>query len=268
MYAQLNHGIPTSSQAIEPALDDASRTHYDAFGWCVVPGFFPVHEVEQLRHWTDQLMALPEMPGRHMLYRERSVFNSADQLVQRIENFCPFHGDFDRVIRGGRLAAAVAYLMGESALLFKEKINFKMPGGAGFEAHQDQQAGWSTYAPIFVTAMVSLDDATLENGCLAFTGLPRRTALIGREWAPLGEMELPARLLEPLPTRAGDVIFFDSFAPHASKANLTDEQRRVLYLTFNPASAGDHRSRYFADKRASFPPDVERVPGAVYKFRV
>jgi 2-aminoethylphosphonate dioxygenase len=60
------------------------------------------------------------------------------------EDLCPHHKGFDRLIRGGRLQRCVERLLGEPAALFKEKINFKMPGGAGFEAHQDQQAGWST----------------------------------------------------------------------------------------------------------------------------
>src|SRR3990172_5487564 len=32
---------------------------------------------------------------------------------------------------------------------------------------------------------------------------------------------------------------------------------RVLYVTYNRRSAGDHRERYYADKRKSFPPDIE-----------
>ncbi len=56
--------------------------------------------------------------------------------------------------------------MGGPVVLFKDKINFKMPGGPGFKAHQDQQAGWTRYAPLFVTALVTIDPATLENGCL------------------------------------------------------------------------------------------------------
>jgi ectoine hydroxylase-related dioxygenase (phytanoyl-CoA dioxygenase family) len=74
--------------------------------------------------------------------------------------------------------------------------------------------------------------------------------------------------LIPLPTEPGDVVFFDSYVPHASKPNLTDRARRALYLTYNRASDGDHRARYFADKRAAFPPDVERKAGVNYKFRV
>jgi hypothetical protein len=64
------------------------------------------------------------------------------------------------------------------------------------------------------------------------------------------------------------VIFSDSFAPHASKPNFTDEPRRILYLTYNLASDGDHRARYYADKFASFPPDIERDGSRDYVFRV
>jgi hypothetical protein len=74
--------------------------------------------------------------------------------------------------------------------------------------------------------------------------------------------------LVPVPTEPGDVIFFDSFVPHASKPNPSQACRRVLYLTYNRLADGDHRHRYFDDKRQSFPPDIERVPGRTYKFRV
>jgi len=72
----------------------------------------------------------------------------------------------------------------------------------------------------------------------------------------------------PVPTRAGDAVFFDSYTPHASGPNLTAERRRVLYVTYNRRSAGDHRERYYADKRKSFPPDIERDPTRTYTFRV
>jgi hypothetical protein len=30
------------------------------------------------------------------------------------------------------------------------------PGASGFKTHQDQQAGWSAYAPLFLTVMVTI----------------------------------------------------------------------------------------------------------------
>ena len=74
--------------------------------------------------------------------------------------------------------------------------------------------------------------------------------------------------LHPIPTEPGDAVFFDSFVPHASKPNFTAKPRRILYLTYNLLSDGDHRARYYADKHASFPPDIERDSGTDYVFRV
>ena len=250
------------------ALDPAALDAYAARGWVAVPGFFPAAKTAEILRFTAEVCALPEEPGGAMLYREPSLLDPSVRLIQRIENFCPHHAGFDALVRHGRLIRAVEQLLGGPAVLFKEKINFKMPGGAGFEAHQDQQAGWSSYAPLFVTALVSIDPATLANGCLEMAVTPRRNALIGREWAPLTADDMTGFDLAPVPTAPGDVLFFDSYAPHASKPNLTGQERRILYLTYNLAADGDHRARYYADKRAAFPPDVERLPGAEYRFRV
>jgi hypothetical protein len=257
-----------SGAALAAELDVAARDSYARLGWASAPAFFSADEMAEIACWTDAIGALPEVSGAQMVYREASLLTPSAKVIQRIEDFCPHHEGFDRLIRGGRLQRAVEELLGGDAVLFKEKINFKMPGGAGFEAHQDQQAGWSAYAPLFVTALVSIDPATVENGCLEMATAPRQSGLIGREWAPLTAGDMAGFALAPVPTRPGDVLFFDSYAPHASKPNLTGDPRRILYLTYNRAADGDHRARYYADKRASFPPDVDRVPGREYRFRV
>jgi hypothetical protein len=241
---------------------------YREKGWLLARGFVGPLEVEALSCWTEELAGRPEEPGKHMVYREPSLRDPGMRVIQRIENFCPYHAGFDAFVSNGRLRASVDQLLGATACLFKDKINFKMPGGAGFEPHQDQQAGWSRYAPMFVTAMVTVDRATHENGCLEMGDGARPAGLIGAEWRPLDAAEMKEFRLVPVPTEPGDVLFFDSYAPHASKANMTDQPRRILYLTYNAAAGGDHRARYFAEKRASFPPDIERRPGIEYKFRV
>lgn len=249
-------------------LESAALETYATRGWAIVPGFLSAAETAELTAFTEEVCRLPEVPAKQMIYREPSLLDPQVRVVQRIENFCPHHIGMDKLIRLGRLQSAVEQLLGGPAVLFKEKINFKMSGGAGFEPHQDQQAGWSRYAPMFVTALVSIDPATPENGCLEMANSPRPPRLIGREWAPLSAAEMAGFDLQPVPSCPGDVVFFDSYAPHASGANLTRAQRRVLYATYNRASAGDHRLAYYADKRASFPPDIERLPGVEYRFRV
>jgi 2-aminoethylphosphonate dioxygenase len=249
-------------------VGSAEFASYASQGWTLIPGFFSAAEAEQLVCFVDEVGELPEIAGAQMIYREPSLLDSKARIVQRIEDFCPYHMGLDQLIRGGRLQWAVEKLLGAPAVLFKDKINFKMPGGAGFEPHQDQQAGWSSYAPLFVTALVSIDATSVENGCLEISSSPRQSRLIGREWEPLTAQELAGVELQPIPTRRGDVVFFDSYVPHASRPNLTRDSRRVLYVTYNRASDGDHRVSYYADKRASFPPDIERLPGVEYRFRV
>jgi ectoine hydroxylase-related dioxygenase (phytanoyl-CoA dioxygenase family) len=237
-------------------------------GYLVLRGVFDAATMAEVARWTDGLATAPEEAGRHWVYREASKRDPATRIVQRIENFCPFHAGYDRFVRAGRLVEMVSAVLGERAVLFKEKINFKLAGGSGFKAHQDQQAGWSRYAPLFVTALVSIDAATRANGCLEIAGRWQRQGMIGEEWKPLSDAEVTGLDLKPVETAPGDVILFDSFVPHASADNLTDRPRRVLYLTYNRASDGDHRAAYYRDKHASFPPDIDRVPGKEYVFRV
>ncbi len=246
---------PTAAEQAQMARD----------GYLVVPGFFDAQQTADLLRWTEALEQAPERAGQHWVYHEDSLTEPGRRVIQRIENFCPYHPGFDDLVRHGEMSRWTGALMGGPVVLFKDKINFKMPGGPGFKAHQDQQAGWTRYAPIFVTALVTIDAATLENGCLEMVPGRHREGLIGEEWNPLDETGLA---LLAVPTAPGDVIFFDSFAPHASKPNFTDKPRRILYLTYNLASEGDHRAQYYADKHANFPPDVERDGSTNYVFRV
>ncbi len=256
---------PPSSWPASRLPDAAEIEAMRQTGTLVVPGFFDPDETKALIGWTDDIAGAPETVGGQMVYYEDSLLAPGRRVVQRIEDFCSHHPSMDDAARHGALSRWLARLMGGETVLFKDKINFKYPGGDGFKAHQDQAAGWTRYAPLFVTALVTIDAATIANGCLELATAPRSRQLLGAEWAPLDEEALG---LVAVPTQPGDVIFFDSFVAHASRPNLTDAARRVLYLTYNLAVDGDHRARYFAEKRAAFPPDIERAPGDVYVFRV
>ena len=41
-----------------------------------------------------------------------------------------------------------------------------------------------------------------------------------------------------------------------------------LILTYNKKSEGNHRKKHFKDKRANFPPNIERVNGKKYVFHI
>ncbi len=237
-------------------------------GFAIVPALFDAGEIERISRSIDKLEASPEIPGRAWMYFERSVTDPTRRLLNRIENFEPFDSELSALLNGERIVGAVSALLGERALLFKDKINFKMAGGGGFEPHQDAQAGWNSYASLFVSVAVAIDGTTAENGCLELAHWQHRRELIGELWSPLGGAALSSLEFVPYPMQPGDSAFFDSYLPHRSGPNNTKDRRRVVYATYNRASEGDQRARYYADKHASYPPDCEREAGKDYAYRV
>ena len=69
-------------------------------------------------------------------------------------------------VNAGSLPQFATTLLGEEAILFKEKINYKQPGGAGFVAHQDAAA--YKFIKHHIACLLAVGDMTRENGCLEF----------------------------------------------------------------------------------------------------
>jgi ectoine hydroxylase-related dioxygenase (phytanoyl-CoA dioxygenase family) len=251
--------------------DFLDREQIDAFrrdGYLVVRAWYDRDRMAELSAAIDELAARVPERGKQMVYNEDSLRTSGERVLSRIEKFCEHHDTLARLAHEPRLTGALGQLLGDEAVLFKDKINFKLPGGAGFTPHQDIQPGWDDYAPYFISVLVTVDRSTAANGCLELAAGHHTRGMIGERWKPLEGPGLAGMVFEKYPMEPGDVAFFDCFAPHRSGPNLTDEPRRNLYLTYNRASDGDHRERYFADKRRNYPPDNEREPGKEYVFRV
>ena len=248
-----------------PRLNDAQLSHFDQNGFVVTRSSFNEAETSLIQKWTSELSALPEESGKHWIYKEPSLFDENANIINRIENIRPFHEGFASLAQ--ILKSSVGQLFGEEAILFKDKINYKMPGGDGFKPHQDAQAGWEQYANYFITVMVCIDSASLENGCLQIARRPD-AQLVGSEWEPLTETQTATMQFNPIPTEPGDIIYFDSYVPHFSEPNLTNECRRLYFATYNPFAEGDNLNKYFEDKRKSYPPDIDREVGESYVYRV
>lgn len=246
--------------------DDIARYRTD--GFVFVRGMYSAASIRAIADSIRALAAAEPRRGEQMVYYEDSLLNPGKRVLSRIERFVGYHEGLTRLVLGEDMTGRAGELLGEEAVLFKEKINFKEPGGSGFTPHQDVQAGWKTYAHTFVSVLITIDESTEENGCIEIASGHHTKGLIGKEWAPLEGPELRNVDFVKYPTSPGDVVFFDGYTPHQSKANVSDTPRCNIYLTLNPASQGDHRETYFADKRKNYPPDNEREAGKEYVFRV
>jgi 2-aminoethylphosphonate dioxygenase len=141
-------------------------------------------------------------------------------------------------------------------LLFKDKINYKLPKGNGFQAHLDAPAYDHIGRIEHVTANVAIDAATLANGCLEVVPGSHRMEIdfahggrITDEWEASHEWTT-------VPLDVGDILIFGSHLAHRSGPNNTNDRRASLYATFYGRSEGDDlREKYYAHRRVAFPPD-------------
>ncbi len=244
-------------------LSDSQLAFWRTHGYLKIGDDLDAGAVAALSSWVEDLRARPETAGKWMKYFERTA--QGERQLCRVENFIQYHAGFEGLIAGPRTLSMVSALFGEPAALFKEKINYKLAGGAGFAPHQDAPAFTSFGQSLHITLMISVDATTPANGCLEVAPHPG-----GRTTLPLAadltiDPNVTAALSwTPIATRPGDVLFFDSYLPHRSGPNRTDNPRRALYLTYNKAAEGNVRDSYYRKKRAVFPPDVEREPGRDY----
>src|SRR5438552_4942968 len=108
-------------------LDPAIGTQWSRHGWLWLRGFLADDDVRALVRWTDEVAAWPEIPGRWMRYYERAESASGGKMLARIENFVPYHDGLAGLFSSPRFLELLAELCGEPVVLFKDKINFKLP---------------------------------------------------------------------------------------------------------------------------------------------
>jgi len=277
-YKPLEHFIPmmeahlaaqsavTPLGALSQPFTNAQLGEWSTRQVLALPGVMAGAGLAELERWTADLANRAETPGRWMKYFERTADN--DRQLCRVEDFVSYHAGMDAFLRGPAMLDRVSELMGERAMLFKEKINFKLPGGSGFAAHQDAPAFDAFGQRYHITVLITVDASDRTNGGLEFaepTGVDR--ILNQADDGTIAEAVEGAMRWTPLDLPAGSVVMFDSYIAHRSPPNLSTRSRRSLYVTYSRASEGDWRDRYYADKRATFPPEIERQPGIDYLKR-
>jgi hypothetical protein len=272
--AHLRHpGTPNRAACPKPKLlTPAQLESFDRDGFLLIRAkdVWTDAEMKLLLSATNLMDDWPDRAGHYMKYYEKNR-NAPEgpKILSRIENFTQYNPGLDFLLQGDKLPALCTDLFGEPSIMYKEKVNYKMPGSDGFAPHQDVAAGWWLYKQsIHVSCLVSIDPATVQNGCLEVAAGEHKAGMMSAEWKEIPKDTVDRLKWEFVPTEPGDVLFFDSYVPHKSEPNTTDKPRRVLYATYAKASEGDWRERYYADKRAAFPPEAERAPGTNYEYKI
>lgn len=260
------------SQVITKTLTEDQLKFWRENSYLHIPGLFK-NRANEMSGWIDEISSWGPNMEKWMCYYE---MDNPDQL-SRVENFIPYHNGMKEIFTGEAIISLISELMEEQAVLYKERINFKSPGGGPHAAHQDgvayEQGANVSFDPNikpYLSILVSVDEATEENGCLQVVpDWPVNNLDILPMEAPFPdkpsymkikqsvEDELPWK---KLPTQPGDALIFTERLPHRSEPNHSNKTRRIIYGVYNPLSDGDKREKYYADKRKN-PNDARYMVG-------
>lgn len=271
-----------SQRRISPEQKNAFHSN----GYVEFPGFFSADLVSILRSISDEMSCeasyileasraagqeLSEYANcrRHKLIvvpeaSDPSKLCKYEFMIGSNPRFKEFVADY--------LQPTVSALVGEPTLPFKDKTNEKPPGGGAFRPHQDFTA-YQFFKPRFhVNALLSIDTATVANGCVQFAtnfaeivnARPEFVmksmngrALLHHNDGGSYHGDIDAQIVEhfswePLETSPADLVLFDSFVPHFSHVNRTTSPRRAVFVTFNLASEGSWYDHYYTEKRVNY----------------
>ncbi|HUD01258.1 MAG TPA: phytanoyl-CoA dioxygenase family protein [Rhabdochlamydiaceae bacterium] len=252
------------------------KVFFQKHGYLWIKNFFSQEQVtflqdqaEEIHRGAQNLLLLTQNGGPSLKYLQQNIPGALIVVPElqnpsqacRAEDLLSCFPDLYEFITGS-VTSYIGHLFEEPYVIFKDKINFKWPGGGAFTPHQDFPA-YEIFGPRqHVTAMVSIDYATLENGCLQ----------VAKNWQETFVGDLEAGLVIPyieggqshgtiqpqycekiswlaLETSPRDLVLISSFIPHYSEPNKSQNPRRALFLTHNRLEEGEFRKTYYRTKR-------------------
>jgi ectoine hydroxylase-related dioxygenase (phytanoyl-CoA dioxygenase family) len=216
---------------------------YNQNGW-LITDLFDRSLIGEIKTWINEVQSWDDNGA--WLNHYEATDNGAQKC--RTEYFTPFHPQLRAMLCDGTMLEVASALLGEQAVLYKEKINYKLAGGAGWDAHQDAPA--YPFLDLHISCMVAIDDANEENGCLEIVS-KHHHELIPTDSRGCIPRAVEAKLdWQAVPLLAGQTMWFHSRTPHRSGDNKSSRNRRAMYPTYNAASEGDLREKYYETKRA------------------
>lgn len=233
------------------------KSEFEDQGFLWVKNFFSDEDVAYIQRMAHQMHEDATQERSDLI----TVPEASDpRKLCRIEDMLGCYPDLNAFIEE-KLTQFIEETMEEPYNTFKDKLNFKWPHGGAFVAHQDFPA----FAPFppksHVNAMICIDPATLENGCLHIAKNWRKTFdecasdhILPYVEEGMNHGSIEPRLVKkidwlPLETSPHDLILFNSFVPHYSEPNHSDKSRRAMFITYNRAAEGEHRIAYYQMKR-------------------
>ena len=221
-------------------LSQQQVDYFNENGFLRIPGVFDADEVAWLSEELERLMQewAIEGPGWRGPWRE--VYLTAEQdektILTAMHDLQLYSEVYQRAVVNDTLTGAVADILGPNIELHHSTLHAKAPEtGTPFPMHQDHPF-YPHQGPAFIDAIVHIDSANEENGCLKFLAGSHKLGPLEHIRGEAGH-SLPTEVYKledavSAPADAGDVVLFSYQTVHGSALNRTDRWRRLVRVGY------------------------------------
>ncbi|MCY3715585.1 MAG: phytanoyl-CoA dioxygenase family protein [Chloroflexi bacterium] len=204
--------------------------HFLDEGYVVVPGLFGADEIERIQAHFMQLNA-----QGHGYVGDRSTLLGADDPLAAYPRLVHPHR-FDKLsldwLLDERLRQWTTALLGAQPYAAQTMFYFKPPGARGQALHQDQKS-LRVRPGTCLAAWMAVDDCDEDNGCMQIVprtqDLPQLCLIDADLSVSFSSRTVPippGSAPQPIPMRAGDVLFFNGQVIHGSYPNRSQTRFR------------------------------------------
>lgn len=235
------------------SMTDLQLDAYRRDGFVILYNFFSRDQIDELRCETDRLLTdcRELINPRNVRCRFMPHFETGESQFEVFDPVNDIAPVCEKLTRDARLRGVLRVVYGEAALLFKEKLIFKLPGARGYNLHQDIPRYWDGFPRSFVTVLIPIDPTNRQNGCTeVFSGYHTDFLSDNPEVYMLPEDTVDPARRTYLELDPGDIAIFHGLTPHRSDPNRSTAMRRTFYVSYNRASeGGDQRAAHYAEFR-------------------
>jgi ectoine hydroxylase-related dioxygenase (phytanoyl-CoA dioxygenase family) len=195
-------------------------------GWAVARNFIDEERLAALRTASDRLNANP------LLFEQRGAVRASAPRTDRLDPVIDLAPGFRALAADPDLIELLGEALGGEVQLMKDKYIAKPAGAGGYALHIDAAywLGMDLDLDRVASAIVFLDDATLDNGAIECADGWHPLAAPGEPIVDPAEGSVGP--LAAVEAQAGDVLLLHARTPHRSGTNRSTAPRRTLMLTY------------------------------------